>query len=243
MQSLRALDAATAAGAFSPERLAALDTDERLLRRSNIALRYQHFKTEKAIREISDLIYNETLQVLAALSLKIADVASQSNACVNRSLDETQKLLSRIEEQLMNWVEQACPRGPVDLGPRAAIDGLCRRFSRTSNVKITADLEVFRSRVEVETVLYRAVREALFNVEQHAQATHVSVRIHERNSIICCTVQDDGIGFDVQAILSQMERRGSGLGAVAESLRPIGGRLSIHSAPHHGTELEIIINR
>jgi PAS domain S-box-containing protein len=49
---------------------------------------------------------------------------------------------------------------------------------------------------DTELTLYRILQEALKNVEQHARAHHVTVRLTKRAAVIRLVIHDDGIGFD-----------------------------------------------
>ena len=54
-----------------------------------------------------------------------------------------------------------------------------------------------------------------------------------------CSIQDDGVGFDVRAVQSNRNREGLGLIGIQERLNALGGILSIDSEPGRGTTLLI----
>jgi len=54
--------------------------------------------------------------------------------------------------------------------------------------------------------------------------------------MLSLSVSDRGAGFDPGAVAG---RPGLGLVSMRERLRPIGGRLTIYSAPSRGTRIEI----
>jgi len=93
-----------------------------------------------------------------------------------------------------------------------------------------------------ETLVYRAVREALTNARKHARASHVKVAIVERQGAIECRVSDDGIGFDVAQVRApDRVRLHFGLDALEERLRLAGGDLDIDSEPGRGTRIAMSI--
>ncbi len=47
-----------------------------------------------------------------------------------------------------------------------------------------------------ELALYRILQKALNNVEQHARARHVTVRLTKPDGFVQLAIKDDGIGFD-----------------------------------------------
>jgi hypothetical protein len=241
LRSLTPHDAVAAAGVFFAQSMAPFEAKERELRRSNVALRYQNNKLESDVNRFTQMVYNEGMQLLAAARLAMAEAAVDSKPSTCGPLDEVQKLLERVEDQLIACSNSLRPPVLDDLGPRAAVQSLCRRFSRATRLEVKAELGIFPVRAEIGMALYKAVQEALANIERHAQANRVRIWLYEENSIIHCFVQDDGVGFDVPAVLSGLEHQGSGLAAVEESLRSVGGTMDIDSAPGSGTEMKIAI--
>jgi two-component sensor histidine kinase len=235
-------DAVSSAGVFFAESMAPFEAKERELRKSNVALQYQNNKLENEVLKFTQMVYNEGMQLLAAARLAIAEAAVQSKPSVCGSLDDVQRLLEQVEDQLLACSDSLRPRVLDDLGPRAAVQSLCRRFSRETGLEVNAELGTFPVRRDVGMPLYKAVLEALNNVERHARANRVRIRLFEENSVIHCFVQDDGVGFDAPAMLSGMEYHGSGLAAAAESVRSVGGMMAIDSTPGNGTEMRISID-
>lgn len=88
--------------------------------------------------------------------------------------------------------------------------------------------------IAIEADLYWIAQEALNNVRKHAAARHVTVHLHFTAATICLEVQDDGVGFDPQAVPA--ERRG-GLRTIAERTARVGGVLTYESTPGKGTRL------
>jgi signal transduction histidine kinase len=243
LRSLTPQDTMAAAGVFLAESMAPFDTDERQLRRSNAALRYQNDKLANELQRFTGIVYDEGLQLLAVARLKMDEATRALEPSVCRPLAEVQQLLDALEEQLSACSDSARPRMLNVLGPRAAVESFCRNFARSSGLEVKAELGRFPVQSEIGVPLYRAVREALTNVERHAQATRVRVWVHEENSAIHCFIQDDGAGFDVPTVFSAMETRGSGLAAVEEDLRTVGGTMVIKSVQGTGTALRISIKR
>ncbi|MDO9484636.1 MAG: hypothetical protein Q7K25_01030 [Actinomycetota bacterium] len=92
----------------------------------------------------------------------------------------------------------------------------------------------------VRGVLVGAVSEAIANVQRHAHATSVSIRIEEwinetGTASISAEIVDDGIGFDSPAT---SERFGVD-GAIREAVSGVGGRVDIRSRPGIGTTVRI----
>jgi two-component system, NarL family, sensor histidine kinase DegS len=91
----------------------------------------------------------------------------------------------------------------------------------------------------MEIAVYRIVQEALTNAAKHSKASRVWIQIGRKNHLFCCSIEDDGVGFDVRAVQSDGKRRGLGLIGMQERLNGIGGTLSIDSGRGRGTRLLI----
>jgi PAS domain S-box-containing protein len=83
------------------------------------------------------------------------------------------------------------------------------------------------------------LREALRNVEKHADASTVSVELALVEGAVRVTVTDDGRGFEVGAL----DDNGGhyGLVGMRERLVDAGGDLTVHSAPGAGTTLAAVV--
>lgn len=78
-------------------------------------------------------------------------------------------------------------------------------------------------------VLLTAVREALLNVEKHAQAGAVTVSVRRRDPWLTVAVHDDGVG------LRPDHTPGLGLTSTGEALARLGGSVRVVSDPDGGT--------
>jgi signal transduction histidine kinase len=88
------------------------------------------------------------------------------------------------------------------------------------------------------------VQEALTNVAKHAGARHVAVVLGRNDGHAVAVIEDDGIGFDLEAISQTPtpgrrngERGRLGLAGMRERLTLVGGRLEIETSPGRGTTL------
>jgi signal transduction histidine kinase len=96
---------------------------------------------------------------------------------------------------------------------------------------------------DVETALFRITQEALTNVLKHAEARNVSLVLARHPSIVTAVIEDDGKGFDSEAITSTALAWSGGLGlsGMRERLVLIGGSMTIESSPGAGTTIFVQI--
>jgi two-component system, NarL family, sensor histidine kinase UhpB len=90
--------------------------------------------------------------------------------------------------------------------------------------------------------LYRIAQEALTNVLKHAAAKAVSLVVRRESSGVHLTVEDDGRGFDNDALL-QAPGTGIGLGLldIRERAALLNGSVTIESRLGSGTTVHVYI--
>ena len=122
-----------------------------------------------------------------------------------------------------------------DLGLPAAVDHFLTTFS---GLECRSDIADHRCLDDVTALqLFRIVQEAVTNSLRHAGATHLDITGHRREDAYELVIEDDGGGFDPQAI-----RPGSqGLTNIRERAALAGGSAAITSIPGDGTRIVIRI--
>jgi signal transduction histidine kinase len=87
-----------------------------------------------------------------------------------------------------------------------------------------------------ETALYRIVQEAMTNVLRHAEAGRVDVLLERRGDHVVVVIEDDGVGFDLDAALQSGRL---GLLGMRERAEMLGGSLVIESNAGEGTTIVV----
>jgi signal transduction histidine kinase len=89
---------------------------------------------------------------------------------------------------------------------------------------------------EVKEMFYRIAQEAFNNIAKHADATAVMVMLDCQQGKTELIIQDDGIGLDLEAAMTE----GLGLGIMSERARSVGAQFEISSRICEGTRLHIL---
>ncbi|MFC7669927.1 sensor histidine kinase [Hymenobacter humi] len=96
-------------------------------------------------------------------------------------------------------------------------------------------------------MVYRIAQELLTNGLQHADASHIVLRVGAVPGMLTLTYSDDGQGFDLAALeeLPPPGPHGQPVGMGLINLRSrvavLGGQLHYHSEPGVGTRVEAIL--
>jgi signal transduction histidine kinase len=105
-------------------------------------------------------------------------------------------------------------------------------------VDVEADGAVPVPERNLRVLLFRLVRELLFNVVKHAGVDAATVRATRTDRSVRIVVADEGRGFDPD-VLDVSDADGLGLASVHERLDGIGGQLDVDAAPGEGTTVTI----
>ena len=191
---------------------------------------------ERMARELHDTLSQGLagliLQLEAADAHLAADHPERARSILEQSMDKARGTL-REARQAIDDLRQPAGR---DLAEAAARE--VQRFTQATGLACDPLIELSTAIPEAtaETAI-RAISEGLTNIARHAHAKHVTLRLSEVGKELEIELQDDGVGFDQQAV----QPGHYGLLGMRERLRLAGGWLDIQSEAGKGTCLLIKI--
>jgi two-component system NarL family sensor kinase len=177
---------------------------------------------------ISQWLVSIKLQIEAAV-VRLGGNAEQQQAA-RASFEHTAGQLTDVLGEVRRISHDLRPAILDDLGLAAALDHLAHEFTHSSAVPVHFSVQ---GSVEglphvVNTVLFRIAQEALTNIERHAGAHRIDMKLEREGRVVTLTVSDDGGGFDSERVASH-PKRGIGLRNMMERMDAIGGHLHIAS--------------
>ena len=92
-----------------------------------------------------------------------------------------------------------------------------------------------------ETNLYRVAQEAVNNSLKYANSTFVLVSVSHTKDLLSIVIDDNGAGFDVDAVEASEKGLGMGLFFMKERVNYVDGRLFVNSTKGEGTRITINI--
>jgi two-component system sensor histidine kinase UhpB len=188
---------------------------------------------------LAEALHDDTIQVLTAALLNLDRMTPENLAAMR---DETADALGHALDRARRLLFELRPPELDRGGLRAAVGTLSRRAAEEAGWQLSLDVVSTRYPQPVEELVFRTAREAIWNARCHAYARSVCVRVWESGGLLNCTITDDGIGFDREAVRERPEAGlHLGLAALAERLRLARGVIDITSAPGEGTEIRFAV--
>ncbi len=212
--------------------------NEELLR----ALSHRLVQAQEAERgRVALELHDNITQLLCAVLVRSQTLADKLPASDGPSKGEAIKLrelLGQTAEEVERISRNLRPSVLDELGLEAVLHDASTEFADRTGVSVKLACVQLTARLpaDAELALYRILQEALKNVEQHAHARHVTVRLTKQGDVVQLAINDDGIGFDPDHHPARRKGKGGlGLLGMRERATYVGGTLNVKSAPGKGT--------
>lgn len=196
---------------------------------------------EEERRRVSREIHDGPAQAMA-------NIAFRSEVCerlLDTDVDRCRRELIDLREQVRQCLRET-RKIIFDLRPMTLDDlGLVPTLKRVldtlkQRTRIVPELKVMgeekRLDAYIEVGLFRIIQEALNNIEKHAEADNVYVRLDFRLKMVTAMIEDDGKGFNMS---EHIGRESFGLMGMKERISLLGGELEIKSQVGQGTKVVI----
>ncbi|MEH6836391.1 MULTISPECIES: cache domain-containing protein [Falsihalocynthiibacter] len=191
----------------------------------------------RVARELHDSISQILVGVRYALELTRRRMNNGDPDAAD-SLDKGVSHLNGAIQEVRRISRDLRPGMLDDLGLGPALQSLIKDFSLRTGIKTQIETAVFRNRLDQESkiALYRIAQEALTNIERHAGATHVSLRVGGHKNGASLVISDNGQGIP-EARKDRVEN-GIGLRNMQERVDQLDGTFMMNSTSD-GTTIEV----
>ncbi len=219
------------------ERLA--EHRQRLARLLQTTIRAQEEERKMVAYDLHDGLIQDLVGVRLCLS-NFAAWQQQAPELAGEALQKGREQLTQAIREARRLLQGLRPTLLDDLGLLTALRETTRENAELGQWQVHLDLPEDLPPMDeaIEMTAFRILQEALANIRKHAQAHNVSLRVRADDRLHI-TVQDDGRGFEPQALPDS--RQSIGLTSMRERAYLVGGVCRVHSAPGAGTRIEITL--
>ena len=201
---------------------------------------HQEELVEAERARVSQELHDELGQALTGLKLDVAWLRthlSDGEGEFATRLDDMRQLIDGTVDTVRRIASELRPGVLDDLGLEAALRWLVRDFGKRAGTSVDLNGTTLPALDPGASVAaFRIVQEALTNAARYAPDASIVVRYGVAGERLQVAVQDDGPGFDPDA-LAASTRRGLGLLGMRERARMHRGTLEVRTAPGRGTTI------
>lgn len=210
-----------------------------------LASRLQAVREEDRIhvaREIHDVMAQELTRLKMVLTwlkgrLTRCDKAPATEEMVAR-VSEATGITDTVISSVQRIATALRPAVLDSMGLCAAVEWQARDFQEYAGIPCHADVPEGEWPMDrdVATAAFRILQESLTNVQRHAGATRVDVRLRYKKGQLNLRIKDNGGGIRPEALNSPLS---IGLAGMRERALLLDGKFEIHSRPGAGTTIEV----
>jgi len=187
-------------------------------------------------------MHDSLAKTLRGIALSAAALPAWAERDPARVLVEAERIASATEiasreaRSLITGLRDETVTLPLPEAVRAVVD----RWSAQHDITVGCEAEAgadlpLRARYEAMAIL----AETMTNIERHAEARSVSVRVVAEGEEVVLTVRDDGKGFRTREPASLARTGHYGLVGLHERARRVGGTVTVGSEPGCGTTVTV----
>jgi signal transduction histidine kinase len=212
---------------------------------------------EEARKKLARDLHDGPTQLVSAIAMRINMVqrmmVGQSPTMMAKDPKAAVEELGRIEElarrttkEIRHMLFTLRPLVLESQGLVAALQAMAGKMKETYSQTVLVNIdEGLLGQLEMgrQGVIFYIVEEAVNNARKHARAAHIWVNLRLlEEGLALLEIQDDGVGFDVEAVNRTYDNRGSlGMVNLRECTELVNGLLHIQSAPGKGTRVQVFI--
>lgn len=199
----------------------------------------QEAERQRIARELHD----ETGQALTAIGMGLRGVASKFPRQETSNLSHLEQLTEHALNELQRLIAGLRPSHLDDLGLPAALRWYADEIQNHSPLRVRVEFQGEQRPIsDLQKIgLFRVAQEAVTNVAKHASANEALVRVNYLVDEIRLEIHDDGIGFNVAAVLEDSERTSWGMMGMQERVALMEGVFDCKSAPGAGTQIIVSV--
>jgi signal transduction histidine kinase len=243
---------------FKQERVALLETvaQQVMIALQNARL-YSELEQEKQrMMEIHDEtrkklardLHDGPTQSIAAIAMRVnfaRRLIERDPRATANELFKIEELARRTTKEIRQMLFTLRPLILESSGLVSAIEQLAIKMKEAHDQDVLLEASedsVKGLSLKKQGLIFSIIEEAVNNARKHARSKQIKVQMWRQEDILTVLIEDDGIGFDLEKVVSQYEQ-GESLGLInlQERAELVNGILHIETAPGKGTRITLTV--
>jgi two-component system NarL family sensor kinase len=217
-------------------------TEEQVRMLSQELLKAQEIERKRLSCDLHDNLAQDLAALKIGLHILVDD---QPGTPVEKRgrVSELSRMVRRSIMAVRNMAHDLYPASLEQLGLVRTVRRYCGDFSKKTGHEVefaSVGLEAIELDFDTGITLYRLIQESLNNIQKHAAASQVTIRLAASFPHIMLRIEDNGKGFDVEKRLdAALRERRMGLWSMRQRVAHLRGELEIESRPTQGTKIQV----
>lgn len=201
----------------------------------------------EARKELARNLHDGPTQKVAAIAMRVNFIRTLVQHDPEQAVTElakVEKLARDTSQEIRGMLFTLRPVILESEGLEAAIEMMMTRIQETDglNMRLVGGKHASLLTSDQQSTVFSIVEEALGNARKYSEANLIEVRLWQEEDLFVARIQDDGIGFDVQAVNEGYSTRGSlGMLNMRERAERINGSLRVDSALGQGASITLVV--
>ena len=190
---------------------------------------------EKEREIIGSELHDNVNQILATSLLYLGIV--RKDGTNTAMIDETEQLINTAIQEIRNLTHSMIAPALEEKSLQDALENIVKVANLNNSFTVYTSLDCIHETdmsEKLKLCIYRIVQEQFNNIQKYASANNVTLSLNYNNQAIYLSIKDDGVGFD-------MSKKSDGVGLMNIKTRAslYNGKVTIHSSPGNGCEINI----
>lgn len=206
---------------------------------------------EEARKKLARDLHDGPTQSVAAMAMRLniaRRMVEKDAKMAAAELSKIEELAHRTSKEIRHMLFTLRPLILESQGLNAALKSMADKMRETYNQNVVINVdENITAQMEMgkQGVIFYIIEEAVNNARKHANAANIWVRFKMfQQGAALLEIEDDGVGFDVEAINQAYDKRSSsslGMVNLRERTELVNGLLNVQSAIGKGTKVSVYI--
>lgn len=195
-------------------------------------------------RHIASILHDDFQQQLAYIKIELELLSKNTDKILRNRLSRLAQLTGECIKKSRNLSYEINPPALHRNGLLSALGELAEDMENDRGLTITirTQSDAEPTSLSLASILYRSTRELLLNVIRHSGMESAVLDVRNKNSLIYVRVEDNGNGFDYNAVRA-MQGSGSGFGLfnIEDRMTFLGGSMKVKTKPGKGCCVELTV--
>lgn len=192
---------------------------------------------EQTLQNISWELHDNIGQLLSVASLQIKLLSSKCKKEKSEDMSEISEVIADCLHQVRTLSKSLDPKILKHNGIEASLLVSLQRIKRLVDIDYKIEIEQdIKWKNDQEIIVFRMLQEFIANTIKHAKATFIHVNIIRNNNVIEVSIEDDGVGFEVDKVSLN-----SGLIHMKSRAEILDANFKLESSLGEGTKMKVCL--